>query len=333
MAGLPRVLVTRKLPDAVLARLARDFDTVFNPNDTLYDAESLIERSQDCEALLICGTDKLTAEVIQRLSTKIRVIATFSVGYEHIDIDAANARNIIVTNTPGVLNAATADLTMMLMLGASRRASEGEAMIRDGRWAGWSPTGMLGTDLTGKTLGIFGMGEIGRAVATRARGFDMEIHYHNRTQLSPDQEGGAEYHKTADSLLAVSEVLSLHTPLTSETRHFLSESRIAMLPDNAIVINTARGDLVVDEDLITALKSGKLSAAGLDVFQGEPNIHPEYRSLQNTFLLPHMGTSTVETRNAMGFCALDNLDAIFADKTPPNLVTIDANQFSEDTNY
>ncbi len=243
-------------------------------------------------------------------------------GYEHVDIGAADARNIIVTNTPGILNAATADLAMMLMLGASRRASEGEAMIRDGRWERWSPTGMLGTDLTGKTLGIFGMGGIGRAVAARASGFDMDIHYHNRNQLSPDQERGAIYHETPDSLLAVSEVLSLHAPLTSATQRFLTETRIAMLPDNAIVINTARGDLVVDEDLIAALKSGKLAAAGLDVFPGEPNIHPEYRSLQNTFLLPHMGTSTIETRDAMGFCALDNLDAIFAGKTPPNSVTI-----------
>jgi lactate dehydrogenase-like 2-hydroxyacid dehydrogenase len=322
MAGQPRVLVTRKLPDAVLARLARDFDAIFNLDDTQYDTETLIERSQDCEALLICATDKLTANVIQRLPNRIRAIVTFSVGYEHVDIGAADARNIIVTNTPGVLNAATADLAMMLMLGASRRASEGEAMIRDGRWERWSPTGMLGTDLTGKTLGIFGMGGIGRAVAARASGFDMDIHYHNRNQLSPDQERGAIYHETPDSLLAVSEVLSLHAPLTSATRRFLTETRIAMLPDNAIVINTARGDLVVDEDLIAALKSGKLAAAGLDVFPGEPNIHPEYRSLQNTFLLPHMGTSTIETRDAMGFCALDNLDAIFAGKTPPNSVTI-----------
>tara|TARA_A100001037_G_scaffold306776_2_gene355362 strand:+ start:6245 stop:7222 length:978 start_codon:yes stop_codon:yes gene_type:complete len=324
MPDKPRVLVTRKLPDAVLARLARDFDAVFNPDDTPYDAETLIERSQGCEALLICGTDKLTADVIQSLPAGIRAIATFSVGYEHVDIRAADARSIIVTNTPGVLNAATADLTMMLMLGAARRASEGEAMIREGRWEAWTPTGMLGTDLTGKTLGIFGMGGIGRAVAVRARGFELEIHYHNRNRLSPEQENGAQYHDTANSLLAVSEVLSLHAPLTPETRHFLTRDRIALLPNRSIVINTARGDLVVDEDLIAALKSGKLAAAGLDVFPGEPNIHPEYRTMQNTFLLPHMGTSTVETRDAMGFCALDNLDAIFADQAPPNAVTIDS---------
>jgi len=324
MPDKPRVLVTRKLPDAVLARLARDFDAVFNPDDTPYDAETLIERSQGCEALLICGTDKLTADVIQSLPAGIRAIATFSVGYEHVDIRAADARSIIVTNTPGVLNAATADLTMMLMLGAARRASEGEAMIREGRWEAWTPTGMLGTDLTGKTLGIFGMGGIGRAVAVRARGFELEIHYHNRNRLSPEQENGAQYHDTANSLLAVSEVLSLHAPLTPETRHFLTRDRIALLPNRSIVINTARGDLVVDEDLIAALKSGKLAAAGLDVFPGEPNIHPEYRTMQNTFLLPHMGTSTVETRDAMGFCALDNLDAIFAGQAPPNAVTIDS---------
>ena len=321
MTDKPRILVTRKLPDAVEARLARDYDAKFNTDDTTYDSEKLVELSQDREALLICTTDKFPCEVIERLPEGLKAIATFSVGYEHIDVPAANARNILVTNTPGVLNAATADLTMMIMLGAARRASEGEAMIREGRWEAWSPTGMLGIDISGKSLGIYGMGGIGRAVAARAKGFDMEVHYHNRNRLPPELENGAEFHETPESLLRASHVLSFHAPLTPETQHFLTRERIELLPDRAIVVNTARGDLVVDEDLIAALKSGKLAAAGLDVYPGEPNIHPEYRRLWNTFLLPHMGTSTVETRNAMGFCALDNLDAVFAGRPPPNLLT------------
>ena len=322
MSDKPKVLVTRKLPDAVEARLAGDFDAKFNADDAAYDAGTLVELSQGCDAVLICSSDKFTADIIERLPSDLRVISTFSVGYEHIDVAAASARNITVTNTPGVLDAATADLTMLLMLGAARRASEGEAMIRQGRWEAWSPTGMLGTDISGKRLGIFGMGGVGRAVATRARGFDMEVHYHNRTRLSPEEEGGAQYHESPETLLPASQVLSLHAPLSPQTRHFLTKERIELLPQNAIVINAARGDLVVDDDLIEALKSGKLAAAGLDVYPGEPNIHPEYRHLLNTFLLPHMGTSTVETRDAMGFCALDNLDAVFAGKTPPNVVRL-----------
>ncbi len=321
MTDKPRVLATRKLPDAVEARLARDYDAKLNPDDTPYGTEKLLALSRDRDALLVCVSERLSSDTIERLPQGLKAIATFSVGHEHIDVPAAAARNIAVTNTPGVLDAATADLTMMIMLGAARRASEGEAAIREGRWVPWSPTGMLGTDISGKRLGIYGMGGIGRAVAARARGFDMEVHYHNRNRLPPELEKGAEFHETPDSLLRVSQVLSLHAPLTPATRRFLTQERIALLPDRAIVVNAARGDLVVDEDLIAALKSGKLAAAGLDVYPGEPNIHPDYRHLRNTFLLPHMGTSTVETRDAMGFRALDNLDAVFAGKTPPDLLS------------
>ena len=321
MKDRPKILVTRKLPAAVEARLARDYDAKFNPDDRTYDTEELVASSRDCEALLVCATDKLPSGVIERLPESLKAIATFSVGYEHIDLTAAKARNVVVTNTPGVLNAATADLTMMIMLGAARRAAEGEAMIREGRWEAWSPTGMLGVDISGKRLGIYGMGGIGRAVAARARGFDMEVHYHNRNRLPPELENGAGFHESPESLLRASQVLSLHAPLTPETRRFLTRERIDLLPDGAIVVNTARGDLIVDEDLIAALESGKLAAAGLDVYPGEPDIHPGYRRLRNTFLLPHMGTSTVETRDAMGFRALDNLDAVFAAKTPPDALT------------
>lgn len=314
----PRVLVTRKLPDIVERRLSRDYEAFLNPTDTIFDFETLIEHASGKDAILICASDIMSDELINKLPNSIRIIATFSVGYEHINLSAASNRGIIITNTPGVLDYATADLTILLMLGACRRAAEGIAMIKEGRWETWSAVGMLGTDFSEKRLGIFGMGNIGRAVATRAKAFNIEVHYHSRNQLNRELENGVHFHSTPESLLQVSEIFSLHAPLNSETRHFLSKQRIDCLPDQAIVINAARGDLVVDEDLIAALKSGKIAAAGLDVFSGEPNIHPEYLKLPNTFLLPHMGSATIETRVAMGFRALDNIDAVFEGLIPPN---------------
>lgn len=320
MPAKPTVLVTRKLPDAVEARLKRDYTPRLNKEDKLYTPEELLAKSQGADALLITGQDHLTAKTIKRLPESVRAIATFSVGYDHIDLTAAKQRGIAVTNTPDVLTDATADVTLLLLLGAARRAHEGEALIRQGEWTDPRPTELLGTQVTGKRLGIFGMGRIGQAVARRARAFDMEIHYHNRHRLPPEVECGAIFHKQTDDLLRVSEFFSFHCPATPETEKFLNAQRIALLPDKAIVINAARGSLVVDDDLIAALRSGKIAAAGLDVYNNEPDINPAYRTLPNTFLLPHIGSATVETRNQMGFVALDNLDAIFAGKTPPNLV-------------
>jgi lactate dehydrogenase-like 2-hydroxyacid dehydrogenase len=244
------------------------------------------------------------------------MLATFSVGHEHIDLAAAHARGIVVSNTPDVLTDATADIALLLILGAARRAGEGERMIREDAWTGWAPTQMLGAHVGGKRLGILGMGRIGRAVADRARGFGMAIHYHNRQRLDPASERDAIFHATPESLLPVSDILSIHCPLTPDTRHFIDARRIDLLPAGAIVVNTARGGVIKDADLIAALQSGRLAAAGLDVFDGEPNLHPSYRSLANTFLLPHLGSATRETREAMGFRALDNLDAYFAGKIP-----------------
>ena len=224
----------------------------------------------------------------------------------------------MVTNTPDVLNDATADVAMLCLLGAARRGAEGDRMVRAGGWLGWHSTMMLGVHVTGKRLGIFGMGRIGRAVARRARGFDMEIHYCNRSRLAPGLEDGAVWHDTPESLLAVSDFLSINAPSTPETRNFLDAERIARLPDGAVVVNTARGDLVDDDALIDALRSGKVAAAGLDVFAGEPNLDPRYRGLDNTFLLPHIGSASLETRDAMGYCCLDNLDAFFAGRPCPN---------------
>lgn len=317
MTGKPTILVTRRLPSSVEMRAKRDFNAILNPDDRLIGPD-LARRAEGCDGLLICSSEKITAELVKALPASIRAIATFSVGFEHIDLDACKARGIKVSHTPDVLNEAVADIAMLLLLGASRRASEGERMVRAGQWKGWYTTMLLGPQLGGKVLGIVGMGRIGRALARRARAFGMEIHYHNRTRLDPELEAGATYHATADSLLGKSAFLSLHCPSTPESRNFLDAARIARLPDGAVVVNTARGDIVDDEALIAALGSGKLFAAGLDVFAGEPNIHPGYAKLDNVFLLPHLGSATVETRDAMGFCALDNLEAMLAGRPAPN---------------
>ena len=262
MAKKPTVLVTRKLPDAVHERLKRDYEPRLNLDDRLHSGEDLVRLAEGADALLPCPTDKLTAAVIGKLPASIKIIATFSVGYEHIDTAAAKARGIVVTNTPDVLTDATADITMLLMLGAARRVYEGERMVRDATWSSWAPTGMLGTHVTGKRLGIFGMGRIGRAVARRARGFEMEIHYSNRRRLPMDQEAGAIFHESAEDMLPQCDFLSINCPANAETHHWLNAARIRLLPKGAIVVNTARGTIVDDEALIVALKSGHLGAAG-----------------------------------------------------------------------
>ena len=259
-------------------------------------------------------------ELIGRLPDTIRAIGNISVGVDHVDLAAAAARSIVVTNTPDVLTDATAELAILLILGAARRAGEGERLVRTGEWSSWSPSFMLGTQVTGKRLGIVGMGGVGRVVARRARGFDMQIHYHNRARLPAELEAGAAYHATVEDLLPHCDFLSLHCPATPETHHLLDAERIALLPDGAIVVNTARGQVLDEAALIAALRAGKLAAAGLDVYDNEPDINPDIRSQTNTFLLPHIGSATRETRNAMGFRVLDNLDAIFAGREPGDRV-------------
>ena len=312
------VLVTRKLPDAVEARLERDYDARFNSADRVYTSDEVVERAAGADAIIPCHTEKLTAAVIERLPDSVRAICSFSVGFDHIDLDAAKARGIIVTNTPDVLSDATAEIAMLLILGAARRAHEGEQQIRTATWSDWSAIGGLGIQVTGKRLGILGMGRVGQILAKRARGFDMQIHYHNRSRLSPDIEAGAIYHGSVEQLLPQCDFLSLHCPATPETDHLMNAERLGLLPDGAILVNTARGAIVDDDALIEALRSGKLFAAGLDVFNNEPDIDPRYKALDNTFLLPHIGSATRETRDAMGFRALDNLDAITAGREPPD---------------
>jgi lactate dehydrogenase-like 2-hydroxyacid dehydrogenase len=316
----PVIIVTRKLPEAVEAAIAAEYDATFNPDDRLWPVDELIDRCRGAEGIFACHTDDLNATTIARLPESVRIVGNISVGVDHVDLDAAKRRGLVVTNTPGVLADATAELTMMLMLCAARRASEGDRLVRAGRWTSWSPTFMLGTQLTGKRLGIVGMGGVGQVVARRARGFDMEVHYHNRTRLPEAIEQGAVFHETLDSLLPVSEFLALHCPATPETEGLLNAERIERLPRGAIVVNAARGAVVNETDLLAALRSGRVAAAGLDVFRKEPDAESPFRELDNVFLMPHLGSATVETRNAMGFKVLENLRAFFAGASPPNRV-------------
>jgi lactate dehydrogenase-like 2-hydroxyacid dehydrogenase len=320
MSDKKRVVVGRKLPDAIQDRLVRDYDPVFNDDDHVYLAEELLEKAEGADCILAAHSEPLGADVIEKLPESVRIIANFSVGVDHVDLAAAKARGVVVTNTPDVLSDATAEIAMLCMLGAARRAGEGERLIRAGEWKTWSPAFMVGLQTTGKRIGVVGMGRVGQVVAKRARGFDMEVHYHNRRRLPPETEAGATFHEDLDELLGLSQVLSLNCPATPETKGLLNAETIAKLPDRAIVVNTARGALIDDDALIDALKSGKVAAAGLDVFNDEPNIDPRYAELENTFLLPHIGSATEETRIAMGERALSNMDAFFAGEEPGDRV-------------
>ena len=318
----PILAQTEHFTADVEARIERVFTPRRVPPDAPSRSEDLLRAAEGADALFISPVDRLDSEFFRRLPASVKVIATFSVGYDHIDLRAAAARKIAIANTPGVLTDATADLAMLLLLGASRRAYEAQQLLRTGAWAGTSSARLLGWQPTGKVLGIFGMGRIGQAVAQRARAFGMKIHYSNRNVLSEELAGDAVYHESPLDLLRVSQFLSLHAPNTPETHHFLNTQTIALLPAGAIVINSARGGLVEDEAFIAALKTGRVAAAGLDVFEGEPNINPAYIGLPNTFLLPHVGSATLETNTAMGMLALDNIDAVLAGRPAPSLVKL-----------
>jgi lactate dehydrogenase-like 2-hydroxyacid dehydrogenase len=310
----PRVIVTRRLPDAVEAALRQQFDVEVSATDAPTTAEDLQRFLGQCDGLLATVTDRLTAEVLAAYPIRTKIIANFGVGVDHIDLAAARAHDIIVTNTPDVLTDCTADIAMMLILMCMRRAGEGERIVRGSRWIGWRPTEMMGRRVSGKTLGIVGMGRIGRALARRAHhGFGMRVLSVTRTPLSPAElaEFGGEPRATLEGLLADSDVVSLHCPSTPETRGMINAQRLARMPRGAFLVNTARGDIVVDADVIAALKSGQLGGAGLDVFRGEPKVDPRYLDLENVVVLPHLGSATLETREAMGFRALENLTAFF----------------------
>jgi len=281
----------------------------------------LLQLAEDADAILPCHTEKFSADTISRLPARIKVIANFSVGVDHVDLEAAKQKQVIVTNTPDVLSDATAEIAILLMLGAARRASEGERLVRSQQWKDWSPAFMVGRQITGKRLGILGLGRVGQVVAKRARGFEMTIHYHNRKPLDPEQVGDAVYHASVEALLAESDVLSIHCPATPATMGLLNRERLAVMHRDAILVNTSRGGVVDDDALVAALQAGDIAAAGLDVYNGEPDaIHPGYRQLDNVFLLPHIGSATVETRDAMGYRAIANLIAIFNDEEPGDRV-------------
>lgn len=316
----PSILVTRRLPEAVQARIARDYDAEFNDDDHVFTPDELLRRCQGKDAVLPCHSERFTAEVIEQLPDSVKIIANFSVGVDHVDLEAAKQRGIVVTNTPDVLSDATAEIALLLTLGAARRASEGERLVRSGAWQDWSPSFMVGTQVTGKTVGIVGMGRVGQVAAKRFRGFDMQVRYHNRSRLPAEKEQGAVYHGDLDEMLGQCDVVSLHCPATAETRGLINAERLGRMKNGAILVNTARGALVDDDALLDALTTGKLAAAGLDVFNGEPGGDPRYRELDNVFLLPHIGSATVDTRNAMGDRALDNLDAFFAERAPGDRV-------------
>src|ERR1700691_2491784 len=317
----PILVVTSHYPKEVEDRIDRDYNARRNPNQFPFSQPKLLSAAEGADALFITPADRLDSEFFQKVSPTVKILATCSVGFEHIDLEVAARRKIPVAYTPGVNNEATADIAMLLLLGASRRANEAQELVRTGAWK--QPLGtdmLLGWQVGGKVLGIFGMGRVGQSVARRARGFGMKIHYSNASKLPEDIAGDAVYHEDPLDLLRVSQFLSLHAPETAQTHHFLNSRVLSLLPPGAIVVNTARGGLVVDEDLIDALKSGRVAAAGLDVFEGEPKLHPEYVSLKNTFLLPHVGSATIETRTAMGMLALDNIEAVLNGRPAPTLI-------------
>jgi lactate dehydrogenase-like 2-hydroxyacid dehydrogenase len=321
----PLLVVTRPnplaaLPPKVAERVNRDFGVRLAQTPESLTSDGLVELSDGASGFLVTLFDRIDASFFDRVAASVKIVATRSVGYDHIDIAAAARRHIPVAYTPGVLTDAVADATILLLLGASRHAYEAQQFVRSGEWGHAAPPDLMGRQLTGKVLGIFGMGRIGQAVAHRARAFGMQIHYFNPSPLSADAAHGAVFHQDPLELLHVSEFLSLHAPATPETHHFLNAKTIALLPRGAVVVNTARGELVRDEDLLAALYAGTVAAVGLDVFEHEPAIDPRYLTLKNAFLTPHVAAETTETQTAIGMLALDNIDAVLAGRAAPSLV-------------
>jgi len=316
MSDKPSLWITRKLSDATLERAQENYDCIINHEDREHSADEIITMSEKVDAILPCHSEVFRGRTVDKLDARVKIIANHSVGTDHCDIPALNARGITVTNTPDVLSDATAELAFLLMLGAARRAVEGDTMVRTGNWDFWSPAFMVGKQVSGSRIGIIGMGRVGQAMARNARGFGMDVHYFNRSRLPDEKEQGATYHDTIESLLNVSDFLSLHCPATPETNGLMNSDRLALLPDGAVLVNTARGALVDEDALIAALDSGKLFAAGLDCFVNEPGGNPSLSRHDNVFMLPHIGSATIATRDAMGFRALDNLDAYFSGATP-----------------
>jgi len=305
-----KILITRKLIKSSENYASKVFEAKFNENDHLLTKEQIIKESQGCDGILSSLTEKFDSDIISKLPKTIKIISNFAVGFGNIDIIAAKDKNIVVTNTPDVLTDATAEINILILLAAARRAREGINFANERNWK-WSADFLMGKQLTGSRLGILGMGRIGRAVADIARSLGMKIHYYNRTQLNKDLEKDATYHKSLESLLSVSDFFSINCPATKETKHIINEKTIKHFPDGAVISNSARGDMVDDNAMVEALKNGKIYALGLDVYNGEPDIHPEYLTLPNVFVLPHLGSATKKTRTAMADLAISNIDEFF----------------------
>jgi|TARA_B110000444_G_scaffold61441_1_gene57477 glyoxylate reductase len=316
---MKKIFVTRKLLKENEDKLKELFDVRLNSNDKIYSAQEVIDESKDCDGILSSVTDPINDETISKLSKSIKIIANGAVGFGNIDFKAARVKGITVTNTPDVLTDATADIQILLLLGASRKAYEGRIAAETQSWK-WSWDFLLGKQMSNKRLGILGMGRIGRAVAKRAKAFGMEIHYHNRSKLSAEVEDGAIYHKNLKDLFAKSEFLSINCPATPETKNIINKETLSYLEENTVVANAARGDVVDDDAMVEALKSGKVFAYGLDVYNGEPKIHPDYLKLKNIFLLPHLGSATKRTRWDMAYRATKNLEDFFLGKKPQDQV-------------
>jgi lactate dehydrogenase-like 2-hydroxyacid dehydrogenase len=311
----PTVVVTRRLPSVVEDELAQDFDARLNRDDRPLGTAGLQEALRSADALLCTVTDRISAEVLAAEPLRTRMLANFGVGFNHIDTAAAQARGIAVSNTPDVLTEATADIAMTLLLMVSRRAGEGDRHIRCGAWTGWRPTHMLGTQVSGKTLGLIGMGRIARAVAKRAHhGFGMKVIFHDPFPPSPADAAalGAEPRDGLEQVLEEADFVSLHCPATPETRHLMNRERLARMRRSAFLINTARGDIVDEAALVEALADGTIAGAALDVYEREPQVSPELLAMENVVLFPHLGSATHETRIAMGRRALENLRLFFS---------------------
>ena len=305
-----KVLVTRKLLRSNEERASKLWDAKLNLNDEVYSQQKIIELSQGCDGILSSLTEKIDEKVINSLPPSVKIISNFAVGFGNIDHQAAKKRNIVVTNTPDVLTDATAEIAMLLILGACRRAKEGMEYAKKENWK-WSADFLIGKQLTGSRLGILGMGRIGRALAKIAKSFGMEIHYRNRSRLSPEIENGAKFHESIKSLFSVSDVLSICCPATKETKNIVNKETLEYFPTGAIITNVARGDMIEDEAMVQALTDRKIYAIGLDVYKGEPKINSGYLNQSTAFILPHLGSATKKTRTAMADLAISNIDEFF----------------------
>ena len=318
----PLVIVTRKLPDAIETRMMELFDVRLNLDDEPFSRARMVEAVQAADVLVPTVTDRIDADILEQASDKLRLIASFGTGVDHIDVAAARARGMTVTNTPGVLTEDTADMTMALILAVPRRLVAGERLMRAGQWRGWSPTSMLGNRIHGKRLGIVGMGRIGQAVARRARGFGLSIHYHNRRPVHAEIEAELEatYWDNLDQMLARMDIISINCPHTPATYHLISPRRLALIQPHAFIVNTSRGEVIDENALVHALQNRDLAGAGLDVFEHEPQVNPKLLELENVVLMPHMGSATIEGRIDMGEKVIINIRAFMDQHAPPDRV-------------